>query len=357
MRHRQFIGARLDSIVTRRLGTTLRHLGWAPRLVPFTGYGSPAGVRVLGQLVLTPAQQRRALPLRSARWLNRRGWRNFFALPIPHAAVRISLGSVTQTLDTDRRGYIDTTLVASGLSPGWHAAQLESSGASPVTAPVQVISDDTELGIISDIDDTIITTSLPRPLVAIWNSFIQPEVNRQAVPGMARMYRELLSNHPQTPVIYVSTGPWTALPFLTRFMDRHHFPAGPMLLTDLGPTPTNWLRSGQQHKRHTLDQLAQALPNVSWLLIGDDGQHDRRLYRRFAQRWPGRVRAIAIRTLTPTQQVLAHGTVVGLEHGDGRWIRHSVPEFLGADGNELAPAVLRLLADPADPTGGASRSM
>lgn len=353
MKRRPFFGARLDEFVTRHLGTVLSSVGWRPRIMAFPGYGTPSRARVLGQLVLGPARRRHSLPLGSAAWLNRRGWRNFFTLPIPHGQISVTVGETTHRFVTDRRGYLDATIEVPRLSAGWHELRLHSPGAPMQPAPVQIVSDEERFGIISDIDDTIISTSLPRPMVAAWNSFVSPEVNRQAVPGMPGMYQEMLADHPGAPVIYVSTGPWTALPFLTRFMKRHDYPRGPMLLTDLGPTTTEWIRSGPAHKQAALNAVAKSFPHIAWVLIGDNGQHDRALYRRFAATHPTRVRAIAIRTLSPTEQVLAHGTIGGLDaHRVGA--ERLVPEVLGADGDELRPVLCAVLAE-ADPTHGPGR--
>lgn len=46
---------------------------------------------------------------------------------------------------------------------------------------------------------------------------------------------------------------------------------------------------------------------MSWVLIGDDGQHDPAIYAEFARRYPELVRAIVIRQLTPSEAVLAGG--------------------------------------------------
>ena len=45
--------------------------------------------------------------------------------------------------------------------------------------------------IISDVDDTVISTWLPRPMIAAWNSFVRDESNRQSIPGMARPLPDL----------------------------------------------------------------------------------------------------------------------------------------------------------------------
>lgn len=115
---------------------------------------------------------------------------------------------------------------------------------------------------------------------------------------MADWYRAVTSAHPEAPVFYLSTGAWNTYGLLVRFLARHHYPTGPLLLTDWGPTQSGWFRSGRRHKAESLARLTQELPNVRWLLIGDDGQHDPSIYAEFTDAHPGRVRAIAIRQLT-----------------------------------------------------------
>ncbi|MGD8213831.1 App1 family protein [Aestuariimicrobium sp. Y1814] len=281
-------------------------------------------------------------------FLRRRGWRNFAAIPLPRATVRVSIGGDTIEVEADRGGYIDVRVKNAGLGAGWHEVTLQSAESRPAQAPVQVVADDQTFGLISDIDDTVISTWLPRMLIAAWNSFVVTEQARQSVPGMARMYQQVLAEHPGAPTIYVSTGAWNTYPFLRRFLKRHGYPQGTMLLTDWGPTNTGWFRSGPDHKRRSLHELARDLPQVRWLLIGDDGQHDPMLYREFADLQPDHVRAIAIRQLTMAQQVLAHGTTTVLgDPNHVHWTPHTVPEVRGPDGDALAPKVKAMLGGQA----------
>ena len=144
----------------------------------------------------------------------------------------------------------------------------------------------TRLGLVSDIDDTVMVTSLPRPLIAAWNSFVLRESARRVVPGMAGLYRRILHAHPDAVVLYLSTGAWNVASALRRFLTSNGYPEGPLLLTDWGPTNTGWFRSGQEHKRVALRRLAGEFPDVRWLLVGDDGQHDPQIYAEFAAEYP-----------------------------------------------------------------------
>ena len=240
-----------------------------------------------------------------ARW-----WREFIGAPAMNVPVRVTIGDRSVDSVTDASGLIDVTVRGHGFAPGWHTVWLSTDGAEDVEAEVLVIGTKQRIGVVSDIDDTVISTMLPRPLIAAWNTFVREEGARQAVPGMATLYRQIADRHPGIPFVYLSTGSWNIAPNLRRFLRRQGFPSGPMLLTDWGPTNTGWFRSGQQHKRSSLRRLARDFPHIQWVLLGDDGQHDPKLYAEFAAARPEAVRAIGIRQLSVGEQVLSHGLPV-----------------------------------------------
>lgn len=287
----------------RTVEPRLRRRGWRDTLVPYTGYGTPTWVRVFGRLLLSRSDetQGRAKAVR--------GWRSFATLPVADEPVVVEVGGRRHEVRTDRGGYLDA-VVEADLEPGWRSVRLHREGAEPVEAPVRVLDPDLRLAVVSDIDDTVMVTALPRPLLAAWNTFVLDEYARSPVPGMAVLYERLTRAHPGTPVFYLSTGAWNVAPTLTRFLSRNLYPPGPLLLTDWGPTTERWFRSGQAHKRTALARLAAEFPNVRWLLVGDDGQHDPEVYGEFAAAHPDNVAAVAIRQLSPTQSVLAGGLPV-----------------------------------------------
>lgn len=336
----------------RRVNALLRGRGWRTRVVSHTGYGSDTFVRVLGRVLLTRRPEKHPgadaeTPVQELRAAEeeQRGWRAFITAPAMNVPVTITVGESTLRTRSDRSGYIDVTVKGHGLAPGWHEAVIEAEGAEPVEAAVQIIGSDETFGIISDIDDTVISTSLPRPLIAAWNTFVRTENARHVVPGMATMYRTLLAENPKAPIVYVSTGAWNTSPHLNRFLKRHGYPLGPLLLTDWGPTNTGWFRSGQEHKRACLHRLANELPSIRWVLVGDDGQHDPRIYGDFAEDRPDRVEAIAIRELSPAEQVLSHGIPVSNEELAPRHRhRRDVPVCRAADGYGLLRLVRVALA-------------
>jgi phosphatidate phosphatase APP1 len=324
----------------------VRRRGHVPTVVPYTGYGSTEWVRVLCRVLLSKpvaADGERPKP----REQGIRGWRSFTSVPVGGVPVVIEVGGQRLEVLADRGGVVDTK-VPVRLEPGWHVATLRTEGAQAVQAPIHVLDPAAHFGIISDVDDTVMVTALPRPLVAAWNTFVLDEHARIPTPGMAVLFERLVREHPGAPVIYLSTGAWNVAPTLTRFLDRNLYPAGPLLLTDWGPTHDRWFRSGREHKAENLRRLGEEFPDVRWLLVGDDGQHDEELYATFAADHPDRVAAVAIRRLSTGEAVLAGGRSKVEDH------TRAVPWVSAGDGSTLADRLAEAGIMSPGPDGPAS---
>lgn len=312
IRHR---AARIEDAVQLWRQRRARKRGRVATVIPFTGYGSTEWIRVLARVVLTYPGEIGSKPQQKVR-----GWRSFFALSVADPIVTVEVDGTTHTVSGDRGGIVDVR-VPVALEPGWHTITLSSEGSEPIEAPVFIVAPDIRFGVISDVDDTVMVTALPRPLVAAWNTFVLDEHARTPVPGMAVFLERTVRDHPGSPVIYLSTGAWNVAPTLTRFLSRNLYPSGALLLTDWGPTHDRWFRSGRQHKQTNLARLAEEFPNVRWLLVGDDGQHDESLYREFERAHPDRVSAVAIRQLSAGEAVLAGGrSKPELDDGAATWV-------------------------------------
>lgn len=336
---------RIEDALKRTRSRLARKRGHLESVEPFTGYGTTAWLRVFARVQMVPAAQRR-MPQRTLRQLLRfgrrrreqavRGWRSFVRATAVDARLTVRANGVDYPITADRGGVVDT-IIPSSLSPGWHTVELESSDGQISQAPVHVFADNQRVGIVSDVDDTVMVTALPRPLLAAWNTFVLDEHARVAVPGMNVLYQRLTQRY-DAPLLYLSTGSWNVAPTLARFLGRNLYPAGPMLLTDWGPTPQRLFRSGTEHKRGNLRRLAREFPDMKWILIGDDGQHDESIFGEFVRDNPHSVLAVAIRQLSNTESVLAGGRAAS----SARWRQHSVPWVFGPDGSVLADELARI---------------
>jgi len=321
--------ARIDHAIVRWRARRARAKGYQASVIPYAGYGSTSWVRVLGRALLSKDPDGIT---RTGEPAGARGWRSFTSVPVEQAWVDVDLNGARHQVTADRSGIIDA-VVEVALEPGWHTIDLSCEGSTPVHAQVFVVNPDTGFGVVSDIDDTVMVTALPRPMLAAWHTFVVNEHARSATPGMPVLYERLSDAYPSSPVIYLSTGAWNVAPTLTRFLSRNLYPAGALLLTDWGPTADRWFRSGQLHKKTSLERLAREFPDVKWLLIGDDGQHDEAIYGAFVAAHPDRVTAVCIRQLSPGEAVLAGRS---RRSQDGAEVDSHVPWVYAPDGAGMA---------------------
>jgi phosphatidate phosphatase APP1 len=341
--------AAMEATLERGIAGFLLRLGWRPQVITYPSYGVASDprlgrgwVRVLARVLLT---RPRSAPGDSG---GGRGWRSFLTVAVPNVQVNVVVGSREHAVRSGRGGYVDT-VVDSELGPGVHELSLHLPGSPAGNSSVHVVGPDTRVGVISDIDDTVIVTALPRPLVAARNAFIHKEASRRPVPGMASFFRALLNDHPDALVVYVSTGAWNAAPAMGRFLARHGYPDGTLLMTDWGPADDRLFRSGAEHKRTALRRLLSELPHLCWFLVGDDGQHDPAIYDDLVAEHPQSIRLVAIRQLSPTEQVRTHGTVDPPDEGtpavQGRQPGDRIPRLRGRDGHALVRELNQLPSD------------
>lgn len=378
------VGERFNTVLAR----VLQRVGYDSGIVGFGGYGSCDSARVLGRVIMARTHDQR-------RWLSeRRGWRQFFDAQVPREPVVVTIGRARVVTAADRGGYVDLVCEGHGLAPGWHTAWIQplsreqvrecpslstlpcavsaasdnEAAAGEVTSAVEpaawvdidgvridagravpvavrVVGDAERFGVVSDIDDTVIVSMVPRPFVAARHALIDRVAAREAVPGMAKLLTYLSQRAARdagepldgvpAPTVYVSTGAWNVVPTVREFMGRVHFPRGAYLMTDFGPSNTGWFRSGREHKRRELRRLAADLPHMRWFLVGDDGQRDPEIYAEFAREFPQHVAGIAIRSLSSREQFLAHGTLSSLFPDALRDVPEGIPVWFGEDGFRL----------------------
>ncbi|HYP84639.1 phosphatidate phosphatase App1 family protein [Variovorax sp.] len=149
------------------------------------------------------------------------------------------------------------------------------------------------LSVVTDIDDTIKKTEVRDTHRMMLNTFAR---TFEAVPGMARRYREL-ARQPHARFHYLSSSPLQLLPSLKGFLNRARFPAGSMHLRE-STLVRNWIPNkgeSRAHKQGVLQRLLADFPERRFLLVGDAGELDPEIYGEVARSHPQRVEAILIR--------------------------------------------------------------
>ncbi len=288
-------------VVERKLARVHLLLGRPVRVHAFSGYGHGQWASVGGR-VLVQAQPRPA-PSSGSWWaVARANLLPFMSVEVPHALVRVTLGNQHLDVRADADGYVQALVQGVQLPPGRHAATLTplEPGGSPAHTRVHVPHPAADVAIVSDVDDTIVDSGIAHGLAAtLRTTLLREQSTRVPLAGAPELYRALAGGAAggvERPFFYLSTSPWNLANFLEGFLTRHGFPAGPLVLTDWGPGADGLLRiRTRTHKLSALRRLAEALPDVRFVLIGDSGQEDPAIYAEFSREHTGRVAAIYIR--------------------------------------------------------------
>ena len=300
--------ARLELLLDRVVWGLRRRFGRLRPLqvVTYRGYGTATRAHVRGR-VLEASVLERSLPDDTRLRSFRRMLRRFNSREVPDVSITAQWGAQQVVGVTDDEGYFDLEL-APGAPPAsdhdWNNARVEAvacpvRGLIPVQASADILipSPSAELGIISDIDDTVLQTHVTQKLKMIWVTLSGSAFTRMPFEGTSALYRALsagLSGHANNPVFYVSKSPWNLYDFLVDFMDHHELPRGPLLLRDIG------LREAPpiDHKTDAVLRLFETYSALQFVLIGDSGERDPDIYLSIAERYPERVRAIYIRDVS-----------------------------------------------------------
>ncbi|MEZ0165760.1 App1 family protein [Kineococcus sp. LSe6-4] len=307
------------------LAAFLRRRGWSFAVLPYPGYGTPGQVRVLARVVLA-APGREPSDVRGVA-----AWRRLVTLQRSRVDVEVGTdgGQTTSTVRSGPGGLVDAVLPWS-LPPGTHPVRFRVGDRPEVGATVHVADPGAGAGIVCDIDDTALLTGLKHPLSAAWRTLTRAFAQRAPVEGVADLLAAVHGAHGEhAPVVYLSNGPWNFAEPLTRFLDRHGFPPGPLLLTDWGPSPEGFFRDGRTHKRRSLQRLRAQFPAVRWVLVGDDGEADPVVYGDFAREHPGAVEAVVLRQVGAD---VGPGTA---REAPAEVVGGSVPVVRGPDGHVL----------------------
>jgi phosphatidate phosphatase APP1 len=274
----------------------------------YRGYGSAQRVLLVGRVYQQPGSDRPARPSTRSlvgRFVDLGCW--LLRWGLADATLRARFYDREQTVSTDRDGYFQICIELSQPPPEglWHDMTLELLAPAPIKAHGEIFippSGSCSYGVISDIDDTIMATGVANKLKMMWRLFMQRAESRVAFPGVAAFLRALHQGPQGTsvnPMLYVSRAPWSIYEILEAFFRLHRIPIGPLLfLREWGLTLQNPLpRRAQDHKYALIRDMLALYDRLSFILIGDSGQHDPEVYAQVVREYPGRIAAIYIRTV------------------------------------------------------------
>lgn len=239
-------------------------------------------------------------------------YKRFASTEIAGAKLRIRLNDTTLDLVSDEDGYFEGSIKLLSSLPSeelWHHPIIELLDApvefrKPLRARARVMCCPSTAfyGVISDIDDTILTTHAQSLLRSAYTTFLQNAHSRLPFEGVAAFYEALqkgISGADGNPIFYVSSSPWNLYDMLVDFMKLNEIPRGPLFLKDYGFTHGKLFSEGHDvHKPRAIRKILEAYPSMKFILIGDSGQKDPEIYAKVVKDHPDRILAIYIRDVS-----------------------------------------------------------
>lgn len=193
---------------------------------------------------------------------------------------------------TNGEGYFRLELQGS-FRAGWNEVPIELlyPAKAGAIARVLVPSEKAKFGLISDIDDTVVYSNVTRKLRMILTAALSNARTRKPFKGVAAFYRALHAG--VNPVFYVSKSPWNLYAPIIEYLEVQGLPEGPTMLRDFG------FRTPRKHKSLEIENILNTYPALKFVLSGDSGEQDPEIYADIVRRFPDRVRAIYIRSVSP----------------------------------------------------------
>lgn len=228
-------------------------------------------------------------------------YRRFNASDVPDLPLVARFRNATAHTVTDDEGYYRVTLpVEGGASDrAWENASVSLEDGSLLTPqPVLQVDPGARIGIISDIDDTVLQSSITDWKTAAQLAFLHNARTRKPLLGVAKLYQALQAGTggPRNPLFYVTNSPWNLYDLVDDFLDLNAIPFGPMSMRKLGMHDGETFGGGPtDHKLQRVQEIVERFPKFRWVLLGDSGQMDAATYNAVAHEFPDRIAAIYIR--------------------------------------------------------------
>ncbi len=278
------------------------------RIVVYDGHANCRHAILRGRVL-----RERAFPLAKAgdsAWVNfRRIFSLFLSHEVPGAQVRIHYADLSADAVADGEGYFLADLDLRGRSlpnQAWHEFQvecLEPWCEGKFGGRFRTPGPEAEFGVISDIDDTVMETGATRLWFMVTTTLFGNVHTRTIFPGTPAFFDALAAGTDGTaanPLFYVTSSPWNLHDLVTQIFVLRGVPRGPMFMSDWGIDRSKLFKSGHgEHKLAAIRSILETYPDLAFLLVGDSGERDPEIYSQILKEFPGRIRAIYIRDVTP----------------------------------------------------------
>lgn len=218
---------------------------------------------------------------------------SYLIKPAKNTAIQIRIGQSIIETQTDNKGGFNEIIEGSPTDPITIWAEPYKAALRCVQQyPVHYHLDDHSLYVVSDIDDTILYSYSPYTFKRIKTAlFVRPD-KRRPIRSTHQILKKLESEG--AAVVYLSKSESNLLPNISGFIDNNGLPKGLLFLT---PFLTGiQLFNPKKNPQHKIECLRRLLDqtNAPFVLIGDDGQKDLKIYSQICLEYTERIQKVYI---------------------------------------------------------------
>lgn len=223
---------------------------------------------------------------------------------IEDAKISVTIQGKDFSTHGDSEGYFDFNIDSPQLTlaSGYQKIRLAIEGNPDThTAEATIIESHKKiLGIICDIDDTVMISNVPSKIKLAINTLFKNYKQRKAVATMAQRLKSLLAQNPKgdpSTLFFLSGSPQQLFKPIEAFLAYNHFPKHILILKKAHGTNKDPLTDQFAYKTQKIERLFRLYPNMVWVMFGDSGEKDKEVYQQMQQKYPKRVKAFYIRNV------------------------------------------------------------
>ena len=287
---------------------SIRNFDKPLKIIPFLGYGTSGKFLISGRVledkggIVTKETDGKLQNLVNL-------YKRFETDEVAGARIRAVFQNTETETVTDDEGYFYLEIHPADNLPSQLLHEIELHLMEPLLKDGRMISaigqvlappETARFGVISDLDDTVLTTNVTNKVKMFLTVALLNEYTRMPFKGVAAFYKALQkgsTGNENNPIFYVSSSPWNLYPLLTEFLKIQDIPLGPLFLKDFG---NHTIFSSGEHKSHKINNIESVLntyPHLPFILIGDSGEQDPEIYSEIVKKYPLRIKVVYIRNI------------------------------------------------------------
>jgi len=237
---------------------------------------------------------------------------NFFRNnELKNKKVFLAIGKEMYETRSDKEGYFkfDTSLLTKLSLSAYIDTYLhiENNKNRSYTQAIILSSEKEMVGIISDIDDTVVVSDVTNKTELLLNTFWKNYKQREVIPTMVERFHKILAAHPPrqpSRLFFISGSPKQLFTPIEKFLAYNHFPKHILILKQIQGSDKDPLLDQQVYKTKKIEALIALYPHMKWIMFGDNGEKDLETYSSIKEKYPSKIKAYYIRNVETGEIVL-----------------------------------------------------